>query len=151
VTAYRERDVRETIRDVLEDTGAFDGVYLGGVPEDRGTPSGHARAVSVEPGDTAAAAPWDDTAGDLLMSCRVNLTILARDNDPQIRDETAELLLNIAANALNGRALGGVALSCTPRIRSWSWQKPRPPERRVAAVLEYQYLVDGWTDANTDE
>jgi hypothetical protein len=139
------------IRDVLEDTGAFDGVYLCGLPEDRGEPSGDARSVSIEPGETAVAAPWDDTTGDMVMTCRVNLTILARDEDAQIRDETAELLLNVAANALNGQALAGASLPCMTRIRSWSWQKPKAPERRVAAVLEYQYLVKGWTGANTDD
>jgi hypothetical protein len=151
VTSYRERDVRELIHDVLEDTGVFDGVYLCGLPEDRGEPSGHARSASIEPGETVVAAPWDDTSGDLLMTCRVNLMILARDEDARIRDETAELLLNVAANAINGQALSGLSLSCTPRIRSWSWQKPKAPERRIAAVLEYQYLIGGWAGANTDE
>jgi hypothetical protein len=151
VTPYRERDIRERIRDVLEDTGAYDGVYLSGLPEDRGEPSGDARSISIEPAETAAAAPWDDTAGDQVMSCRVSLTIMARDEDPQIRDETAELLLNVAANALSGQALAGATLPGMTRITSWSWQRPRAPERRIAAVLECRYLVQGWSGASTDE
>jgi hypothetical protein len=151
VTPYRERDIREAIRDALEDTGAFDGVYLRGLPEDRGEPSGDARCVAIEPAETAVAAPWDDTAGDLVMSCRVNLTILARDEDPQVRDEAAEMLLNVVANVLNGQGLAGASLPCMTRIASWAWQKPLAPERRIAAVLECRYIVQGWAGANTDE
>lgn len=151
MTPYRERDIREAIRDLLEETGAFDGVYLGEAPEGHGEPSGHARAVWIEPGETAAAAPWDDAAGDLLMSCRVDLMIAARHGDPWIRDDLAEWLLNVAADALNGRSLGGASLIRSPLIRSWTWHRPKAPERRIAAVLEYQYLIGGWAGANTDE
>jgi hypothetical protein len=151
VTPYRERDIRNQIHDLLEQTGAFDGVYLAGLPEDRGEPSGDRRSVSIEPGETTEADLWDDTTGDLIMTCRVNLTFLARHENPQIRDETAEQLLNIAASALNGQSLAGATLVGQTRIRSWSWERPNAPERRIAAVLEYQYLVSNWAGLNTVE
>jgi hypothetical protein len=151
VTPYRERDIRNQIRDILEQTAAFDGVYLAGLPEDRGEPSGDTRSVSIEPGETTEADLWDDTTGDLVMTCRVSLTLLARDEDPQIRDEAAEQLLNISASAVNGQSLGGATLAGLTRIRSWSWEKPKAPERRITAVLEYQYLVSDWTGLNTAE
>ena len=85
------------------------------------------------------------------MTCRVNLTLLARHDDPQIRDETAELLVNVAANVLNGQSLAGATLAGQTRFKSWSWEKAKPPERRITAVLEYQYLVRAWTGSNTAE
>ena len=125
MTPYRERDIRQMIRDVLEATREFDGVYLSGLPE-AGRRSGDARAVWIEPGETTGPRPWDDTAGDLLMTCRVNLAFLARDDDPQIRDETAELLLNVAANALGGQALAGATLSARPGSAPGPGRSPGP-------------------------
>ena len=43
MTPYRERDGRALMRDLLEQTGAFDGVYLSTLPEARG--QGHAGAL----------------------------------------------------------------------------------------------------------
>jgi hypothetical protein len=151
VTPYRERDIRNQIRDILEQTGAFDGVYLEGLPEDRGEPAGERRSVSIEPEGTTQADLWDDTTGDLIMTCRINLTFLARYENPRVRDEAAEQLLNIAAGALNGQSLAGATLIGQTRIRSWTWEKPKAPERRITAVLEYQYLISNWTGLNTAE
>jgi hypothetical protein len=151
VTPYRERDIRNQIHDVLDATGAFDGVYLTGLPEDRGEASGETRSVAIEPAETVQTDLWDGTRGDLLMTCRVNLAFLARHDDAQIRDETAELLVNIAANVLNGQSLAGATLIGQTRFKSWSWEKPKAPERRITAVLEYQYLVTGWTGFDTAE
>ncbi len=36
MTPFRERDVRQVVHDLLDQTGAFDGVYLSGLPERRG-------------------------------------------------------------------------------------------------------------------
>ena len=63
----------------------------------------------------------------------------------------AELLLNVAADALGGNTLGGAALPSRTRFLSWTWQPPSAPERRITAVLEFQYLVDGPTGFNTAE
>ena len=151
MTPYRERDIRNEIHDVLEATGAFDGVYLTGLPEDRGEASSESRAVAIEPAETVQSDHWDDVRGDLLLTCRVNLTVLARHDDPQIRDEMAEMLVNIAANVLNGQSLSGATLVGQTRFKSWSWEKPKAPERRITVVLEYQYLVSDWTGSNTAE
>jgi hypothetical protein len=143
--------VRNLIHDLLEQTGVFDGVYLSGFPEDCGQPSSDCRAVVIAPGETEEAAPWDDAGGDLLFTCCLTLTLLARHEDPHTRDEMVESLLYQAANTLGGNALGGAAIPARTRFRSWTWQKPVPPERRIAAILVYQYLVDGWSGLNTAE
>jgi hypothetical protein len=151
LTPYRERDGRVRVRDLLEQTGAFDGVYLSGLPEDRGQSSGDRRAAAIEPAATEFVTPWDDAAGDLLFTCRLHLTLLARHEDPQLRDEMVEQLFYVAASALGGAALGPAVLPGRTVLRSWAWQQPAAPERRIAAVLEYQYLVDGWPGLDTSE
>lgn len=150
MNSFRERDFRAAIRDLLEQTGAFDGVYLSGLPEDRGGSAAAAQAVSIEPAHTKGADASADDNGDLVMTCQIHLVILARHEDPQIRDESAERLLNVAAAALSGQSLGG-ALPGKTRVLEWSWEKPTAPERRISAVLELQYLVDGWSGFNIDE
>jgi hypothetical protein len=151
VTPYRERDGRALARDLLEQTGAFDGVYLTGLPEDRGQSSGDHRAAVIEPADTALSTPWDDAGGGLLFTCRLNITLLARHEDPQTRDELVEQLLYVAASTLGGNSLGAASLPGRTVVRSWAWQPPVAPERRIASVLEYQYLVDGWPGLDTAE
>ena len=84
------------------------------------------------------------------MTCRVNLMILARDEDARIRDETAELLLNVAANAINGQVLAGYRFPACPGSGPGRGEA-KGPGRRIAAVLEYQYLVGGWAGADTNK
>ena len=43
MTPFRERDVRQVVHDLLDQTGAFDGVYLSGLPERRGGRTGESR------------------------------------------------------------------------------------------------------------
>ncbi|AMV37365.1 hypothetical protein [Planctomyces sp. SH-PL62] len=140
----RERDVRGAIRDILDATGAFDAVYTAGLPEDRGERSGDRLAAAVEPGETRVAGQGDDVSGALAATSHVTLVLLARDDDPAARDDQAERLLHTAAAALNGRSLAGSTLPGSTRIRSWAWRKPIAPERRIEAILEFQYLVEGW-------
>ncbi len=137
-----ERDIRSAMRDLLEATSAFDGVYLSGLPEHRGERGGDLRAAAIEPGETEAASRWDDLSGPLVMTARATIILMARDDDPQTRDEAAEELLQTAFDALDGRSLAGRTLPEWTGIRSWSWRKPTPPERRIEAVLEFRYLVD---------
>jgi hypothetical protein len=151
VLPFRERDIRNLIHDLLDQTGAFDGIYLSGLPEERGAAAADSRSISIDPAETTRSEPSDDSGGDLLMTCHVQLTLLARHEDPQLRDEMAELLLNIATDTLGGISLGGQTLPARTRIVSWTWEKPTAPERRITAVFEYQYLVDGPSGFNTAE
>jgi hypothetical protein len=72
------------------------------------------------------------------------ITLLQRNEDPQLRDEAAELLFDTAANALNGQSLADLTLPQLTRFVSWKWQKPEAPERRISATFSYQYIVEGW-------
>jgi hypothetical protein len=79
-----------------------------------------------------------------VITSRVGLILLYRHEDPQLRDEGAELLRDTAANALNGQDLGDEILPQTARLVQWDWQPTTVPERRIQAVFSYQYIAEGW-------
>lgn len=151
MSPHRERDVRVAIYDLLDSTGAFDRVYPGTIPDGDCEPSGLSRTVSIEPSGTVLAAQGDDVHGAITATATVMIVLRARDDDPTARDDAVELLLNTTAAALNGRSLAGVSLPGSTRLRSWTWRKAAPPERRIEATLEYLYLVEGWDGFDLSE
>jgi hypothetical protein len=145
----RDRDVRNAIQVALTASGAFDGVWIWGLPENYGSGSSQLAAAAIEPVSSSQDDRWDGgSETGLVVTSIVNLTLLYRHDDPQLRDEGAELLLNTTANALNGQSLAGLTLPDLTRLTTWRWLPPTPPERRVTAVFTYQYLVEGWGGAD---
>jgi len=146
----RDRDVRNAIQAALVATNAFDGVWIWGLPEDYGTRASQLAAAAIEPVSSTQDDRWDSqTAGGLVITSRVRITLLYRKDDPQVRDEGVELLLNTTANALNGQNLAGLTLPAWTRLTAWSWQPPTPPERRITATFSYAYIVEGWDSYDT--
>jgi hypothetical protein len=143
----RERDVRLAIRDALLATGAFSDVWLSGLPENYGGAASDLTAAAIEPASTSLTTGWDAPLdGGLDYTAGLNVTLLARHEDPQLRDELAELLLNTLASAVNGQSLAGITLPGKTLVQSWTWQPAAPPERRIMAVVSCAYLVtwEGW-------
>ena len=141
----RDRDVRNAIQTALTATGAFDAVWIFGLPEDRGTGASEQAMCAIIPQGSRQEDLWDSaTAGGLVITSRVGLVLAYRHEDPQLRDEGAELLLDTAANALNGQDLGGQIFPQTARVVQWDWQPATVPERRIQAVFSYQYICEGW-------
>ena len=146
----RDRDVRDAIQVALIATGNFDGVWLWGLPETYGTGSSEATAAAIEPVSSTQEDRWDsEPGGGLIVTSTVRLTLLNRNEDPQLRDEGAELLLDTAANALNGQSLAGLTLPPLTRLTGWSWVPPTHPERRITATFTYAYIVEGWDEYDT--
>ncbi len=146
----RDRDVRDAIQTALVATNAFDGVFLWGKPEDYGSGASLALIAVVEPESSTQDDRWDtQTTGGLLVTSRVTITLYARAEDPQIRDEAVELLLDITANALNGQSLAELTLPGLTRVVSWRWAPPAPPERMIPVIFSYQYIVEGWEAYDT--
>src|SRR5271163_941344 len=107
----RDRDVRNAIVTALVATDAFDAVWITGLPEDYGTGSSQLAAAALEPLSSTQTDDWDsETAGALRVTSRVAVTLLVRNDDPQLRDEAAELLFDTAANALNGQSLAALTM-----------------------------------------
>jgi hypothetical protein len=152
----RDRDVRNAIQTALASTNAFDmasggsAVYLWGLPEDHGSPASQQAAAFIVPMSSRQEDLWDAApAGGLVITTRVGIILCYRDDDAQLRDEGAELLLDTAANALNGQSLAGLTFTQTTRIVQWDWQQVTVPERRINATLSYQYIVERWDDYDT--
>jgi hypothetical protein len=146
----RDRDVRNAVQTALVQTNAFDGVWVWGLPEDYGTGSSKQAAAVIIPQSSRQEDLWDAApAGGLVITSRIAVTLLNRNEDPQLRDEGAELLLDTAANALNGQSLAGLTFPQTTRITQWDWQPVTVPERRIQAILTYQYIVEGWEAYDT--
>lgn len=148
---HRERDIRGAIMELLDSTGAFDRIYTGSLPDAGCEPSGILRTASIEPSGTVVSGLGDDVAGALKATSSITIVLLARDDDPAVRDDAAESLLNTTASALNGRSLGGISLPGSTRLRSWAWRRATPPERRIEATLEFQYLLEGWSNFDLAE
>ena len=141
----RDRDVRNAMQAALAATGAFDAVWLWGLPEAHGSGASRLAIATIEPVSSVQDDRWDSAAtGSLVVTSQVAITLLARHEDPQTRDENAELLLDVVANALNGQSLAGFTIPELTRLASWRWSPPSAPERRVEAIFGYQYIVDFW-------
>jgi len=146
----RDRDVRNAIQSALTATGAFDGAWLTGLPENYGAGASQLAAAAIDPMSSTQSDQWDSQdAGGLVITSQVSITLLYRHDDPQLRDEGAELLLDTAANALNGQSLAGLTLPGLTRFTAWSWQPATPPERRIGATFSYAYIVEGWDSYDT--
>ena len=153
----RDRDVRNAVQAALVATDAFDvspaagaAVWIWGLPEDYGTGASSTAAAVIIPQSSRQEDLWDAApAGGLVITSRLGIVLLYRNEDPQLRDEGAELLLDTAANALNGQSLAGLTFPQTTRIIQWDWQAPTVPERRIIAILSYQYIVEGWDEYDT--
>jgi hypothetical protein len=138
----RERDVRNAIRDALVATHAFSGVWLSGLPEDYGQGASELTAAAIEPVATTYTTGWDaQTDGGLDFTATLNVTLLARHEDPQLRDELVEQLLDTLANAVNGVSLASFTLPGKTFVQSWRWQPALAPERRIQASVTYAYIV----------
>jgi hypothetical protein len=146
----RDRDVRNAIQTALEATDAFDGVFVWGLPADKGIGSSASAVAVINPMTSRQEDLWDAApSGGLVITTRVQLALFYRNEDPQLRDEGAELLLDTAANALNGQSLAGLTFPQTARVIQWDWQPPTVPERQINAVFSYQYIVEGWDSYDT--
>jgi hypothetical protein len=146
----RDRDVRNAIQAALIATDAFNGVHVWGLPEDYGSGSSEQAAAWIVPQSSRQEDLWDAAAaGGLVITSRVALLLAYRHDDPQARDEGAELLLDTAANALNGRDFGGLVFPQTARVTGWDWQPPASAERRIQATFSYQYITEGWDNYDT--
>jgi len=156
----RDRDIRNAIHDALVATQAFDGVWIWGLPEDYGSGASQLAAAAIEPDSSTQEDRWDAPAlGELIVTTTVTITLLARNDDPQLRDEAVELLLDTAANALNGQNFAAFnAVDGTPitmpgltRFRSWKWLPAAAPERRIRSTFSYAYLVEGWNALDVNQ
>jgi hypothetical protein len=148
----RERDIRNAVHDLLMATHAFDEVWLPGMQSPRGKAASDIRACAIDPKRTTTLSGFDAAEiGAWIYRCQIGLTVVVRNDDEQLRDETAEQLLNLVRNALDGVSLGGITLLEKTWVGDWTWLNPQPPERKIQATLTCEYLEEGWEVADVTE
>jgi len=150
----RERDVRSAIQAAMMASNAFDAVWLSGLPEDYGKGVSNLSAAAIEPVSTAFSAGWDNVPdGAVVFAAKLRVTLLARNPDPQLRDETVEQLLDFLCDAVNGQNLvPGFTVPQKAMVGPWLWQPAQAPERRIQATVNYLYmLTSGWDSFDTSE
>ena len=146
----RDRDVRNAIQTALKATGAFDDVYVWGLPEDYGSGASQFAVAVIQPVSSTQEDLWDaPAAGTLQVTSTIAITFLARNEDAQLRDEAVEDLFDGAANALNGQSLASFTEPAWSKFTSWRWLEATAPERRIASTFTYRYLVEGWDSFDT--
>lgn len=148
----RERDIRQAVVDLLTATGEFDEVSLGD-SDPRGKSASNFKLATVDPASTRANDQWDAAPfGGSLLDCRIMLGISVRANDPKLRDDEAERLLNVVRNALNGAALvDGYTMPDFTKVKNWSWKTASADQRDLTATLDVRYLEEGWDAADVAE
>lgn len=150
--AYRDRDIRNAMRDLIEATREFDWTTCGGLPEDQAYPGGALKAASIEPLNYIDDDLCEDELGPVLIRTgTAKVTFLAIDEDSTACIEAAERLMNIAANLWNGVSLATLTYPDKTRFTTARWLKPEGNERRVEATFTYQYEVGYFADFGTAE
>lgn len=163
----RERDIRSAVKDAIIRTGQVpaESVYLANADEVASKDS-DPLVVTIDPHATTlmasgpmstsvsakAAVGWDAPGDTTLVpyQTQVTITVIARDQDPETRDNLAELTLAYIQDAIDGQVLvDGFTAPMDTIIGNWTWSKPVPPERRVAAIARVAYLVPGWDGFDT--
>jgi hypothetical protein len=121
------------------------------MPEEYAAPASDLALAVIEPVSTTLTTGWDaQPAGGLDYTATLNVILLARSEDPQLRDELAEQLLHALHNAINGLSLASFTLPGRTMVTSWRWMPQQPPERRICATVSFAYLVtwEGWDTSN---
>lgn len=146
----RDRDVRNAIVAALKATNAFDAIYTTGLPNFDDQSAEDVLAASIQPIEWVEIDAYDDApAGYSQIESRLRLVFVARTEDPQVRDDSVEDLLEFARNALNAQVLAGITLPEWTKFASGKWEDPAPPERKITTVFTYRYLVSTWANFDT--
>lgn len=136
----RERDVRNAMRDALLATSAFDDVLIGRDVEDYGA-GGIGAWCRIDPIGDSGRGMWDE-GDELEVTSKVKITITARHEDQQMRDEMAERLVNVARNAINDQSHASLTMPGLTGFDSARWLPPKHPARQVEATFSYRYFQD---------
>jgi hypothetical protein len=139
--APNDRAILHLIRDILDGTGQFDLVVTTGPPEERGQSAEYSAAAFLElfgpgtdeqQGNDSSRHPWKHTR-------RFRATIAARAEDPDERDDLCDALCQAAAQAIDGRCIGGWTYPWETGIEQWQDAPATAPERRIVLTGKFAY------------
>lgn len=141
----RDRKILKVIASLLRDASEFGLVTTSGPPEVHGQSAEHARLAGLELSDFVETSEYSDhDASYLIRVVQYILHIYVRDQDPDVRDDEADRLYNVATNALSGV---GYEADVIPE-RSWLRRGQYLPadgiERRLRVLGQFVYTVPNW-------
>ena len=144
--ALRDWDVLDDVNTKLKATGEFDGVYRGALPEARGQAAADKYAAAVSLLDWEETDLSDDAAGvQSTRTVRWQLTLMVREDDPELRERSLDRLLNVCQVTLDGQSLaGGLTIPDWTRLRKGAYQKAEPPQQAMVVTGEFAYWVEGF-------
>jgi hypothetical protein len=151
--AYRDRTLlTKFVVPALEATREFDVVALRHSSEIHSKSEAFDRAAAFLEIDGFEEKDVRDDYGDTPSDRTVEFTLViaVRREDIDERDDEADRLCAVAANAINDLAMGGANYPALTRVRGGKWQPPQTPERRVSLRGRLVYEVTGWGEHNTD-
>ena len=149
---YRDRQYLAAVADLLRGTNQFSDVVTSGLPEQYGQPSESAALCALEldgfSEDKFADEPVDEFSYS--RTVQYSLWILVRDSDPDVRDDTADRLAQVAANTLVGQSLLDTTYYAYSKLGTGKYEPAKAPERRLRMRGEFCYGIDGRDARNAD-
>jgi hypothetical protein len=123
------------------------------MPEDRGRPASEGAMLIIEPGDGDEELLWDDGSGpaDIVRTVNYTITIMVREEDPEVRVRELDRLFCVAANAIGGVSLLDVTIPDLGWIRRGHYQPAVSSEQRMRCTARFAYFIDGFGNHDTDE
>jgi len=141
----RDWDVLDAAKTLLEGTKQFDGVYRGALPELKGQAAGDrfAAVLSMRSWEELSESA-DPSVIQSTRRLKWKLTLIVRDDDPEVRERELDRLLAVAEDALDGQSLAGITLPDWTYLASGVYEDPKPPEQRMTVLGQTAYYVEGW-------
>jgi hypothetical protein len=140
--SLRDRGILKLIAGLLTATEEFHDVTTGGLPEQVGSSAENLKLASLELAAFEEVARWDD--GDIERTVQFWLWILVRDPDPDTRDDEADRLQAVAANAIVGQSVGGATFIGKTKLGRGVYEPARGVERRLKVMGQFAYEVPAW-------
>jgi hypothetical protein len=122
----------------LQATGQFDEVLIGDPSEQLA--SANATALAILQLREEDEGGYEDTV--LEKVTKWELTVAARQRDPEVRDMEASRLVEVARNALDHKSLASITYPDWTILRRSRFEKPKDSERRVTIAGEWGYHLD---------
>lgn len=145
------RLIRDAIVEGLMETGAFAGVHKH-LPENWGRGASEITSAAVELPAGKEKPQYDNFDDDdqtMLVDEQLTVTLMVRNGDPDVRDDTALDLLQYLKNVVNGRELAQLTVGGHTYVSGWTPLPEKVPERRYRCNVAIQYLAENW-DRDTD-
>lgn len=138
-----DRHVLRAIADAIRATNQFDGVYRGIITDGAGKPADFAAIAVVYADNFEETSVYDDDDETQYQhNFRFRVTVEARNDDPELREEELDRLYCAIANVINYKSLDSLTIPALTLIRRGNYGKPDHPSQPLELYGETAYFVD---------